>query len=178
MDLTIFPHYVFTSFFLSFPTEKQKMNIRADNGWLSFRWEKRKKKRKKEREKREREKGRGKFHSLFFARDNGVHHPSNCSSHGFAVVSCAHDRRLAEANRDAAAANGALEAAARAHHAAQHPGATGSDDKEPAEHVGAAILDVPTVSRTAQRVAGAIAYAAAACYVDVNHHQQTYQFDR
>lgn len=120
----------------------------------------------------------GKFHSLFFARHNVIHHPSNCSSHGFAVVSCAHDRRLAEANRDTTDANGALEAAARAHHAAQHPGATGSDDKEPAEHVGAAILDVPTVSRTAQRVAGAIAYAATAGYVDINHHQQTYQFDR
>lgn len=174
MDLTIFPHYVFI--ILLVPTEKQKMNIRAEPTMAGFRSVE-KKERKKKR-KREREKGRGKFHSLFFARDNGVHHPSNCSSHGFAVVSCAHDRRLAEANRDAAAANGALEAAARAHHAAQHPGATGSDDKEPAEHVGAAILDVPTVSRTAQRVAGAIAYAATAGYVDVNNHQQTYQFDR
>lgn len=95
----------------------------------------------------------------------------------FPVVSCAHERRLAEANRDTAATNGALEAAARAHHAAQHPGATSSDDKEPAEHVRAAILDVPTVSRTATRVTRAIAYATTAGHVD-HHHQQTYQFDR
>ena len=174
MDLTIFPHYVFI--ILPLVSNWKAENEYPSRQWLAFVPLREKKER--EKREREREKGRGKFHSLFFARDNGVHHPSNCSSHGFAVVSCAHDRRLAEANRDAAAANGALEAAARAHHAAQHPGATGSDDKEPAEHVGAAILDVPTVSRTAQRVAGAIAYAAAACYVDVNHHQQTYQFDR
>lgn len=116
--------------------------------------------------------------SGFLPATTGFIVPSNCSSHGFAVVSCAHDRRLAEANRDTAAANGALEAAARAHHAAQHTGATGSDDKEPAEHVGAAILDVPTVSRTAERVAGAIAYAATAGYLHIHHHQQTYQFDR
>lgn len=88
---------------------------------------------------------------------------------GFAVVSCAHDRRLAEADRDAAAANGALEAAARAHHAAQHPGATGADDKEPAEHVGTAILDVPAVSRTAQRGGRAVAHAATAGHVDHHH---------
>lgn len=96
----------------------------------------------------------------------------------FTVVSRSHDGRLAEANRDAAAANGALEAAARAHHAAQHPGVAGSDDKEPAEHVGAAITDVSAVSRTAQRAARAVAHASTASHVNRHYRQQTHQLHR
>lgn len=96
----------------------------------------------------------------------------------FTVVSRSHDGRLAEANRDAAAANGALEAAARAHHAAQHPGVAGSDDKEPAEHVGATVVDVPAVSRAAQRAARAVAHATAAGHVNRHHRQQAHQLHR
>lgn len=93
----------------------------------------------------------------------------------FTVVSRSHDGRLAEANRDAAAANGTLEATARSHHAAQHSGVAGSDDKEPAEHVGTAIVDVPAVSRAAQRTACAVTHASAASNVDRHYRQQTHQ---
>lgn len=96
----------------------------------------------------------------------------------FTVVSRSHDGRLAEANRDAAAANGALEATARAHHAAQHPGVAGSDDKEPAEHVGTAVVDVPAVSRAAQRAARAVTHASATNNVDRHHRQQAHQLHR
>lgn len=95
----------------------------------------------------------------------------------FAVVSRSHDGRLAEANRFAAA-NGALEAAARAHHAAQHPGVAGSDDKEPAEYVGATVVDVPAISRAAQRAARAVAHASAAGHINRHHRQQTHQLHR
>lgn len=92
------------------------------------------------------------------------------------VVSRTYDgRRLAEANRDAAAADGAPEAsAAGAHHAAQHPGATSADDEKPVGHVG----DVPAVLRAAQRAARAVAHTVATGYVHRHHRQQAHQLHR